>query len=241
MTRAAVAGAIRRTANILDSTPMSSSRDYHEPARDRSGIVGAAASGRDLTLHAAELDFSAYRRLTRITTMVGALLSRRPDVVVVNGAATRAFHERLGFRPRQWRLVHNGVDIDRFRRSTEARASVGAELGFEQDDRLVGLFARWDPMKDHATFVQAAGVVAEANPQAQFLLAGDGIHGGNQELAQLIAQVPPLQGRTRLLGLRHDMPRLNAALDVACVSSASGEFLPVCGGGDVLRGTLRGD
>jgi glycosyltransferase involved in cell wall biosynthesis len=219
-------GAIHRLARILDveNADVIHTWMYH------ANLLGTAAARLTRrrpavvwSLHAAELDFSVYRHLTQITTRLGAWLSTQPDVVLVNAEATRAFHERLGFHPRKWRLVHNGVDIHRFQRNGDARASVGAELGLAHDARLVGLFARWDPMKDHGTFLGAAGLVAESNRSAHFILAGEGIHDGNRELMRLVGQVPALRGRIHLLGLRHDMPRLNSALDIACVSSASGE------------------
>lgn len=219
-------GAIRRLAALLDEEKA----DVVHTWMYHANLLGLAAArwsrrrpGVLWSLHAADLDFSVYRGLTRVTAAAGALLSARPDVVLVNANETRAFHERLGFRPRSWRLVHNGVDIDRFRRDEGARASVGAELGLLPGDRLVGLFARWDPMKDHETFLRAATLVAQSHPDARFLLAGAGMDEANRELNQLLTQVPSLGSRIRLLGLRHDMPRLNGALDIACVSSASGE------------------
>ena len=97
-----------------------------------------------------------------------------------------------------------------------------AELGLGQTAPLVGLFARYDPMKDHANFLAAATLLARREPATRFLLAGTGVEWSNKELAAGISG-RGLGGRVLLLGERDDMPRLTAALDVASSSSAWGE------------------
>ncbi|HET7600655.1 MAG TPA: glycosyltransferase [Gemmatimonadales bacterium] len=175
------------------------------------------------TLHAAALDFGQYSPLTRLATFAGAHLAGRPAAVVANSEATRAYHARLGYRPREWTVIHNGVDVRRFKPDPAARTAVREELGVPADARLVGMAARWDPMKDHATFLRAAAEVGAIDPRAHFVLAGHGITRENGALARLIAEMDAVAPRVHLLGLRRDMPRVNAALDVVAVTSVSGE------------------
>jgi hypothetical protein len=44
-----------------------------------------------------------------------ALLSRKPEVVVVNSARGMEFHQEIGYRPKLWMRIANGVDTGRFR------------------------------------------------------------------------------------------------------------------------------
>jgi glycosyltransferase involved in cell wall biosynthesis len=188
-------------------------------------------------LHAAALDFACYSALTRVSVGLGARLSHCPAAVVANSEATRDYHATLGYRPRQWTIIHNGIDLRRFAPDPLARADVRAELGLPADTSLVGLFARWDPMKDHGTFVRAAAQVATRDPSAHFLLAGQGITPANAELRQLLdAAGPALARRVHLLGLRRDMPRLNAALTVAAITSVSGESFCLAAGEAMASG-----
>ena len=157
----------------------------------------------------------------------GAALSRWPDAVVVNSEAGRRLHTEYGYRPRHWRRIGNGFDLDVFRPSPADRAAVRRELGLAADTPLVGLIARWDPLKGHRTFLAAAARLAVRMPDVRFLLAGDGISVGNRALADLIA--PDLARRLVLLGRRADIPRLTAALDVASCTSDDEAFPNVVG------------
>jgi glycosyltransferase involved in cell wall biosynthesis len=154
-----------------------------------------------------------------------ARASRRPDVVIVNAQAGRRFHESLGYRPRRWEYVPNGIDAARFRPDPEARRDVRARLGIDAHTVAIGLPARWHRMKDHATFLAAAARLAARRQNLILLLAGRGIDAANRDLAAAIVRAGPLPP-FRLLGDHHDMPGLYAALDIATLSSAFGEGFP---------------
>jgi glycosyltransferase involved in cell wall biosynthesis len=66
-------------------------------------------------------------------------------------------------------------------------------------------------------------MLAHIRPNAHFLLCGANVTRDNQALAALIDSLG-LTHRCRLLGARHDVARINAALDVATSSSLSEAF-----------------
>jgi glycosyltransferase involved in cell wall biosynthesis len=173
-------------------------------------------------LHAVEMDFSDYPLGTRAAVIAGAALSRLPGAVVANSEMTMAYHQGLGFRPRRWQIVHNGTDTERFIPDEAARASLRSELGLPVTAPLIGFYQRYHPVKDHSMFFAMANSVAQRNPDVHFILAG---HNINYQNTQLIAQIPggALARRVHFLGLRSDMERLNAALDLAVVTSRSPE------------------
>jgi len=129
---------------------------YHA---DLMGLAAAALSGVGTVLwniRASDLDLSHSRVQSRWTRWACARLSARPRAVVVNADAGRVWHEALGYRPREWVVIPNGVDVSAFRPDPAAREAVRAELGISSDAPVVGLIARWDPAKDHGTFLAAA-------------------------------------------------------------------------------------
>jgi glycosyltransferase involved in cell wall biosynthesis len=152
-------------------------------------------------------------------------LSPIPEAVVVNSRAGRRFHEQIGYRPRRWVLIPNGCDTAAFRFDAVARQALRQELAIGDNQVVIGMAARMDPMKDHENFLAAAGRVAASRPEAIFVLAGDGVDGSNRAIAAAIAR-RGIEGRVRLLGRRSDMPRVYSALDVASLSSAFGEGCP---------------
>lgn len=157
-----------------------------------------------------------------------ARLSRFPAAIVVNSEAGRRIHTALGYRPRQWRLIGNGFDLDLFQPSPEARASVRRELGVGETAPLVGLVARFDPLKDHATFLDAARRLAATCDAVRFVLVGEGTAADNTTLAALVDRTGA-GGRLFRLGERADVPRLTAAFDVASCTSTGEGFPNVVG------------
>jgi glycosyltransferase involved in cell wall biosynthesis len=157
-----------------------------------------------------------------------ARFSKLPTAVVVNSQAGRRVHEQLGYRPRRWCLIGNGFDLAAFRPDGSAREGVRAELGLSAATPLIGLVARWDPNKDHATFLAAAARVARERPDVHFLMIGEGVTRGNAQLQGLLGE-PDLGSRVHLLGLRSDMTSLTAALDIAACTSLGEGFPNVVG------------
>ena len=172
-----------------------------------------------------DMDMRRYARSTRFILKLLPRLSSKTDLVLCNSEAGRTVHERLGYRPPGWRVIPNGLDLERFRPRPGERATIRAELGVGGDDFLVGMCARVDPMKDHVNFVKAAAMFAETAPEARFILIGAGTDEPGSALDRAIA-ASGIAARFVRLGLRRDVHRLHAALDVASLSSAFGEGFP---------------
>lgn len=162
---------------------------------------------------------------TRATVRAGALLSRCvPDRIVSCSNEARSIHEAIGYTARKFVVIPNGIDLAEFKPDSAARVSMREELGVDLTSPLVGMVARFDPQKDHGNFVAAAANVLRSIPDVQFVLAGSAIFSGNFRLRELI-ETAGVSNRFHLLGLRRDVPRILAALDVAVLSS-QGEAFP---------------
>ena len=196
---------------------------YHA---DLLGLVAAGLSGRPKVvwnLRCSNMDLTQYSQMTGLIVRACAALSPLPYAVVANSEAGRRYHQSVGYRPRRWELIPNGFDLDRFRPDPSARGRLRAELGVPEDAPLIGLVARFDPMKDHRTFLEAAAVVHRRYEAVDFVLCGTRVDRGNVPLAQRV-QALGLDSVTHLLGERYDVPNITAALDVACSSSITEGF-----------------
>lgn len=168
-----------------------------------------------------DMDLGQYRSLTRWVQRVLAYLSAAPVAVVVNSEAGKWQHERVGYRPRRWHVIPNGFDTQQFHPDSSVRSSLRSDWQIPVDAVIVALVARVDPMKDHATFLNAAQQIAESRQNVYFLLIGS----GTQTLAPVV-DAKGLTGRVRALGYRSDIERLLPGVDVLCLSSAFGEGFP---------------
>lgn len=159
---------------------------------------------------------------TAILIRLGAMLSNRPVRIIYNARVSAAFHENLGYKVDKRVIIPNGFDTQQFHPSERARREIRRELGLSTSTFLIGLIARYHPMKDHATFLRAATQLLQTSPEVHLLLVGRGVDRNNSGLSLLIRQLGLTQ-HVDLLGERADMPTVMAALDIATSCSAYGE------------------
>lgn len=223
-------GALARAAGILAVLRPRVVQSWLIHADLLAGLVGAIARVPVVwNVRYSVLDAASTPRLTRVVERSCAVLSRWvPRRVVCCSEASRRFAAGLGYDERKLLVIPNGFDISTFRPDPAARASVREELGIAPDALLVGNVARYDPNKDHRTLLEAAARVHRLRPDVHFLLCGAGVDARNAAITRQVS-ASGLDGVVHLMGLRHDVPRIQAALDVACLSSIGEGFPNVIG------------
>lgn len=169
------------------------------------------------------LDPGHNKRATLWIVQLCARLSRwLPARIVCCSELARKVHETAGYAADKMLVIPNGFDLDAFRPDPHARSAVRAELGVPESAVLIGHVGRFDSQKDHRTFVRSAALLHGAlNPNVHFLMCGESVDAKNRTLGEWIAAAGIGQ-RCHLLGLRDDVARVHAALDIE-VSSSVGE------------------
>ena len=176
-------------------------------------------------LHHSDLSKAHNKRSTLAVVALCARLSRWvPRVIVSCSQRAQQVHADVGYAAEKIQLIPNGFDLERYAPDVAARASVRTELGLPPDAPLVGVVARFDPLKNHLGLVQAAAQVLQHYPQVHFVLAGTDVDARNAVLQAAIAARPGLAAHMHLLGRRDDVPRLMAALDVLALPSHGESF-----------------
>lgn len=164
------------------------------------------------------------KRSTLMTVGACAKLSRLlPARIVFCSENARTLYMQRGFDESRITVIPNGFDTARFRPDPSARREVRHELNLPDGTIAIGLVARYDPVKDHATFLHAAAELAKTHPHARFVMCGANVDESNTELASLIRSLG-IGDVCRLLGPRRDVQRIYRALDIATSASISEAF-----------------
>ncbi len=146
------------------------------------------------------------------------------DLLIANSNAGAQFDCRmLGYHPSKCRVIHNGVDTERFRPHDEH--ALRRELGISDGEYVVGMFASfWQP-KNHRFFFGAARCVLQRLPQTRLLLVGDDLYGGirssdeyKRDIARLVDELG-IRERCLFLGNRRDVDRLYCVCDLTVLPS----------------------
>lgn len=173
-------------------------------------------------VRATTVDTVDYGPITRLTYRLERWLSARPSLIIANSDAGRERHLRLGYPAEKMTVVHNGIDTDALRPDAEAGRRQREVWGIGPDEVLIGLVARLDPIKDHATFLRAAATSIGTQANLRFVCVGGGPARYQRELETLAGDLG-IGDRLIWAGACHDMRAAYSALDIAvCASSAEG-------------------
>jgi len=187
-------------------------------------------------IHHSTLDPRVDKRRTLLVNRICAFLSRRfPARIVCCSEASLRIHKNLRYAAEKMEVIPNGFDLEQVKPDYAARASVRQELGIPLDAPLIGIAARFHPLKDHFNFVSAAARLHQQIPKAHFLMCGLDITWQNSQLTEWI-ETAGISDCCHLLGLRHDMSRLFSGIDIATTASRS-EAFPIAIGEAMACGT----
>ena len=117
-------------------------------------------------------------------------------------------------------VIYQGVDMEAYA-AQRGDPRVCESLGLPSQAKVVGMVANFRPVKDHALFLQAARLVAQAVPEAAFLLVGRGPL--RDELQRLAGQLG-LAGKVFFPDGRGQVVDHLARMSVGCLSSHSEGF-----------------
>ncbi len=136
-------------------------------------------------------------------------------IVVAEQDIAKGLSAGIG-QPGQYHLIRSAIPLEDFDPGKYDGREVRRELDLPEDAPVVGNVGRFSPQKNPLAWAQVAGLIGRALPQVRFLLVGDGPL--RYELQEKLAQ-EGIANRTALTGLRRDVPRLLAAMDVFLLTS----------------------
>lgn len=147
------------------------------------------------------------------------------DLIIVVSQAV-ADHLHQGFNTSYERMVHipPAIDIKTFEQGNRFRTETRKELGFREEEIVIGNVARLTEVKGHQYFLQAAAIIKdklESEGQRniyKFLIVGDG---PEREVLEELARELDIMDKVIFTGDRRDIPELLAAMDIFVLSSLS--------------------
>lgn len=191
------------------------------------GIIAKMSSCRNIiwNIRNTDLDKEKTRLHTRLTMRLCALLSHViPKKIITNSTVAARLHHSLGYADK-FIVIPNGFLTEKFIPSEDKQSALRKTLGIPESALVVGLFARFDPQKNHQGFIESAAMLVKKCDHVVFVLAGSQINARNAQLLDWIRQYQ-LEDVFYLLDRRTDMENITSMCDVACLSSTYGEAFP---------------
>lgn len=179
----------------------------HNPQAHLHGALSARLAKVPLVVHTKHGREYADRRLIAALSRLGSRWTSRFVAVSDDAADVARTLERVPTR--KLRVIHNGIDVDRFAVRDARPSRAGA--------RAVTV-GRLEPVKDQVTLLRAVRVVVDTNPTFQLDIVGDGPSRPELEAQQ---NALGLTGHVRFHGYREHVGPFLDASDFFVLSSIS--------------------
>ncbi|HXT10446.1 MAG TPA: glycosyltransferase [Candidatus Angelobacter sp.] len=152
------------------------------------------------------------------------------DVMVANSMSGKRFNIRtLGLADSQIEVVHNGVDVERFRPDRASGIAFRERLGIAPETPLIGMVGSYKRQKAQDCFLRMAARIRQEAPGAHFMLVGEPLRDDFEETSRFQAEVQELAKTLkvadccRFLGNQQDMKSVyNACNATALLSRREG-------------------
>ncbi len=146
-----------------------------------------------------------------------------PDKIICCANSAKAAHIKLHYAEHKMIVIPNGYDFAALQFDEEIRSIGRARLGINEDDVVIGVVGRFDPLKDYFNFVSAAALVSEHYENVKFLVVGRGNEWSNETLCEWIESAG-LTERFYLVGQQTDVAHFLMVMDIFCLSSVNEAF-----------------
>jgi glycosyltransferase involved in cell wall biosynthesis len=157
---------------------------------------------------------------------VGKQVLKEADKIVAVSNATKNYVLSLGADPEKTEVLHNGVDLNRFKPLTRIKEEMRKKLGISKDATVVITVRRLVYKNGIDTLIESAKVAVQKNPKIVFLAVGKG-----PDLLQIQEKIRQLgiEKNFKLTGFVSDekLPFYYNAADFFVLPSKSGEGLPL--------------
>lgn len=116
---------------------------------------------------------------------------------------------------KQFHILHNSIEYDKFSYSDAARDEMRTSLGVESKI-VIGHVGRFNNQKNHSFILKIFKEIIRIYPDALLLLIGEG---KLREKVERQAQLLKLEHSVRFLGIRSDVSQLMQAMDIFVIPS----------------------
>jgi glycosyltransferase involved in cell wall biosynthesis len=124
------------------------------------------------------------------------------------------------------KLMHNGIDIQRFNPQNTDGKLIRKEFGIQDSDLVIGMLARFSPGKGHEEYLQAASELLKIYKHLKFLIVGEPSRGENEYAEKIkgLAKEYKIENNVIFTGYRSDTPEVLSSMDIFAFPSHSEAF-----------------
>ena len=144
------------------------------------------------------------------------LAGRAAVVLAVSEAVAKELAAKIKVKPDRIRVVHNAVNLDRFKPDEQKRRQFREQLGAGKDDIVIGYAGRLAHVKGVDLLVEAMGLLGDKSQHYLLAIVGEG---EQREYLEKLTERLGISRRVKFLGFCDNVAEIMTAFDIGVVPS----------------------
>ena len=171
-----------------------------------------------------KLEINSEKLITILFIRVLAKLSYiLPKLIIVVSKNAKKNCQKLGYCRKKLCLIFSGFDFSLFEINKYQKLSFRKKIKIKKKIKIIGIVARYHPIKDHENLLNALSIVKSKNKDFYCIFVGHDMNKNNRELTNQIKKFQ-LKKNVKLLGSIKNIPQVMNGLDVHILCSKSEGF-----------------
>ena len=176
-------------------------------------------------IHHAYIDSDSLRFSTRIIAYLCSFFSYFiPDKIIFCSSKGLINHGKIFYSKSKSIIVFNGYDENIYVPNKDQRIQLRNKYGVSDKEIIIGLVARWHPVKDHYNFINAIDMVFKRKvTDIKVIMVGEGVDEANLELVNYLKNRNLLNSFI-LYGMSNNVSEIYNMIDINVLSSKAEAF-----------------
>lgn len=142
-------------------------------------------------------------------------------VIVTSNFMLKKCLKHLGGKENHYKLIYGGIDVDKFNVSIP-KNRIKEKLGIPADSFIIGIIARFDPVKGYPYFFEAGGRVKQEGMKIKFLVVGYEANLSKTDLINM-AKNNGIEEDVIIITEWINLPELLSVIDIGVITSIGSE------------------
>lgn len=154
------------------------------------------------------------------------LHSQCEKIITTGEIIKNKYIKNLGINPSKISVVYGGIDVKKFVFCESGRKKVRAELGFGEEDYVVGIVGRFDYVKGHENLIKAVSELYynKSVKHIRLMLIGFETNLTDRDIKRFLKE-NDIENISVITGFRSDINDCLSALDLGVIASLGSEAI----------------
>lgn len=166
-------------------------------------------------IRCSKIDFRHYSKITKIIFYILKKFSKVPNLIIYNSYSGKNFHINSGYKNKNIKVIPNFINLSHWKFSKDERDKFRRKYNILDKEILISNIGRYDPQKDHDTFIKASEELIKKNFNVKFLLIG-------KDVKNIIIN-NKYREKYIFFDFQKDLKKIYSAIDILVLSSKYGE------------------